>query len=42
MVGALAGSRLLAPYRVSISTPMGVGILQAIKFEFAPSKFAHH
>jgi hypothetical protein len=38
----LAGSRLVVPYRASISTPMGLGILQATKFEFAPSKLAHH
>jgi hypothetical protein len=38
----LAGSRLLVPYRTSISTPMGLGILQATKFVFAPSKLVHH
>ena len=30
----LAGSRLVVPYRALISTPMGLGILQATKFEF--------
>jgi hypothetical protein len=38
----LAGSRLVVPYRASISTPMGLGILQATKFEFAPSQLAQH
>jgi hypothetical protein len=28
---------LLVPYRASISTPMGVGILEATKFAFIPS-----
>jgi hypothetical protein len=37
-----ANSRLMLPYRASISTPLGLGILQATKFEFAPSKLAHH
>lgn len=37
-----AGTRLVVPYRASISTPMGLGILQATKFKFAPSNFAHH
>jgi Protein of unknown function (DUF3108) len=32
----------MVPYRASISTPLGLGILQATKFEFAPSKLAHH
>src|SRR6478672_9001153 len=36
----LAGSRLVVPYRALISTPMGLGILQATKFEFAPSQLA--
>src|SRR6516162_458174 len=34
----LSGTRLLVPYRASISTPMGVGILEATKFAFAPSE----
>jgi hypothetical protein len=32
----------VVPYRASISTPMGLGILQATKFEFAPSQLAQH
>jgi len=31
-------TRLLVPYRASISTPMGVGILEATKFVFVPSE----
>jgi hypothetical protein len=38
----LAGTRLLVPYRTSISTPMGLGILQATKFVFPPSELARH
>jgi hypothetical protein len=41
----LSGTRLLVPYRASISTPMGVGILEATKFAFIPSEenaHAHH
>jgi hypothetical protein len=34
----LAGTRLLVPYRASISTPMGVGVLEATKFAFGPSE----
>jgi hypothetical protein len=34
----LTGTRLLVPYRASISTPMGVGVLEATKFAFAPSE----
>ena len=34
----LAGTRLLVPYRASISTPMGVGILEATKFTFVASE----
>jgi Protein of unknown function (DUF3108) len=34
----LSGTRLLVPYRASISTPMGVGILEATKFAFIPSE----
>jgi hypothetical protein len=30
-------SRLLAPYRASISTPMGVGVLEATTFAFISS-----
>jgi Protein of unknown function (DUF3108) len=33
----LSGTRLLVPYRTSISTPMGVGILEATKFVFSSS-----
>jgi hypothetical protein len=32
----LGSTRLLVPYRASISTPMGVGILEATKFVFVP------
>ncbi len=28
-----AGTRLIVPYRISIPTPIGLGILQATKFE---------
>jgi hypothetical protein len=34
----LTGTRLLVPYRASISTPMGVGVLEATKFAFGPSE----
>ncbi len=34
----LNGTRLLVPYRASISTPMGVGILEATKFAFIHSE----
>jgi Protein of unknown function (DUF3108) len=34
----LSGTRLLVPYRTSISTPMGVGILEATKFAFSLSE----
>jgi hypothetical protein len=34
----ISGIRLLVPYRVSISTPMVVGILEATKFAFVPSE----
>jgi Protein of unknown function (DUF3108) len=34
----LGGTRLLVPYRASISTPMGVGILEATKFAFISSE----
>ena len=33
----IAGTRLLAPYRASISTPMGVGVLEATTFAFVSS-----
>ncbi len=33
-----AGSRLMVPYRVSIPTRMGLGILQATKFESIPAR----
>jgi hypothetical protein len=38
----LRGTRLLVPYRASISTPMGVGILEATKFAFMPSEGNTH
>jgi Protein of unknown function (DUF3108) len=38
----LGGTRLLVPYRASISTPMGVGILEATKFAFVPSDGSMH
>jgi hypothetical protein len=34
----LIGTRLLVPYWASISTPMGVGILEATKIAFVPSE----
>ena len=34
----LTGTRLLVPYRASISMPMGVGVLEATRFVFAPSE----
>jgi hypothetical protein len=34
----LAGSRLLVPYRVSMPTPIGVGVLQATRFVAHPQK----
>ena len=34
----IAGSRLMVPYRMSMPTPMGLGILQATKFELVPAK----
>jgi hypothetical protein len=34
----LSGTRLLVPCRASISMPMGVGVLEATKFVFAPSE----
>ena len=37
-----AGSRLMVPYRVSIPTRMGLGILQATKFELIPARSAYH
>ncbi len=33
----MAGSRLMVPYRMSMPTPMGLGILQATKFETVPA-----
>jgi hypothetical protein len=32
----VAGTRLLVPYRVSIPTPLGMGILQATQFVSVP------
>jgi hypothetical protein len=34
----LGSTRFLVPYRASISTPMGVGVLEATKFAFVPSE----
>jgi len=34
----LTGSRLMVPYRMSMPTPMGLGVLQATKFESVPAK----
>ncbi len=34
----LRGTRILVPYRASISTPMGLGVLEATKFAFIPSE----
>jgi hypothetical protein len=36
----IAGSRLMVPYRLSMPTPMGLGILQATKFEALPIRSA--
>jgi hypothetical protein len=33
----LRGTRILVPYRASISTPMGIGVLEATKFVFSVS-----
>ena len=33
-----AGSRLMVPYRVSMPTPFGLGLLQATKFESLPAR----
>jgi Protein of unknown function (DUF3108) len=33
-----AGSRLIVPYRLSVPTPFGLGILQATKFESLPAR----
>ena len=38
----IAGTRLLAPYRASISTPMGVGVLEATTFAFVSSDEKAH
>jgi len=38
----LGGTRLLVPYRASISTPMGVGILEATKFAFVSTEESSH
>jgi hypothetical protein len=37
----VTGTRLLAPYRASISTPMGLGVVQATKFAFVSEESAH-
>jgi hypothetical protein len=34
----VGSTRILVPYRASISTPMGVGVLEATRFVFAPSE----
>jgi Protein of unknown function (DUF3108) len=36
----VTGTRLLAPYRASISTPMGLGVLEATKFAFVSEESA--
>jgi hypothetical protein len=36
----VAGTRLMVPYRMSMPTPMGLGILQATKFESVSGKTA--
>jgi len=36
----VAGTRLMVPYRMSMPTPMGLGVLQATKFESVPAKIA--
>jgi hypothetical protein len=38
----LGASRLLVPYRTSISTPIGVGVLEATTFAFVPSEGSSH
>jgi Protein of unknown function (DUF3108) len=38
----IASTRLLVPYRASISTPMGIGVLEASRFVFVPSKESSH
>jgi Protein of unknown function (DUF3108) len=37
----LTGTRLLVPYRASISTPMGLGVLEATRFAFVSEESAH-
>jgi hypothetical protein len=34
----IAGTRFLAPYRMSMRTPMGLGVLQATRFESLPAE----
>jgi hypothetical protein len=34
----VVGTRFLVPYRMSMSTPMGLGVLQATKFETLPAE----
>jgi hypothetical protein len=34
----VGSTRILVPYRASISTPMGVGVLEATKFAFVPNE----
>jgi hypothetical protein len=36
----IAGTRLMAPYRVSLSTPLGQGLLQATQFVSLPQTAA--
>jgi hypothetical protein len=32
----IAGTRLMVPYRASVPTPLGTGVLQATQFESVP------
>jgi uncharacterized protein DUF3108 len=38
----VGATRLLVPYRTSISTPMGVGVLEATTFAFVPTDESSH
>ena len=38
----VGSTRILVPYRASISTPMGVGVLEASRFVFVPSEESSH
>jgi hypothetical protein len=37
----VGSTRILVPYRATISTPMGVGVLEATKFAFVPNETGH-